>query len=127
MSGTQRSRRKAPQTWDPLTNRLMSLEFSTLCGSLWELSCNRAATSRHGEGKGWLLLLRASLSFLYSSAILASLMETMDIYLQKMCKHANTHLVQCSCPQRWKFYQFSRYERIFNAPLMKWHLVLFLE
>lgn len=49
MSGTQRSQRRARQSWAPLTSLPMSLASLTLCGSHWEPSCNRAATSRHGE------------------------------------------------------------------------------
>lgn len=45
----QRSQRRAPQSRGPLTNHPTSLASSTLCGSHLELSCNRAATSRHGE------------------------------------------------------------------------------
>lgn len=49
MSGTQRSQRRARRSWAPRTNLPMSLASLTLCGSHWEPSCNRAATSPHGE------------------------------------------------------------------------------
>lgn len=77
MSGTQRNQRKAQQSWGPLTNHPMSLASSTLCGSPWVLSCNRAATSHHGEGEKnktdglWMLLEYFSVwVWLYVSAIL---------------------------------------------------------
>lgn len=130
MSGTPRNQRKAPQSWGPLTNHLTSLASSTLCGSRWELSCNRAATSLHGEGvvggKTWALDVLDHFSvwvWLYVSAIFALFKVTqkgsfpksicsrqLSKYVQNLCKLKRTKAskksplrVQWSCPQRWKF------------------------